>query len=295
VETDRTFSQIFTQRPDWLGLLSQTPMPPVAEAGPKVFKPKTECDLVVVPEAAAQPCQIWEFQFYFDHSVLVRTDLARLLEWRRINPTRACRRRDYVPREVIAVVVFSDRSLETAGPEAFPHIRRIFLNERLMELEREFPGCPLVALLRPMVEDRDTEVEAKAAQDHAALRTSPDLDEEDQACFSTLFVQLLMQRFKKRNSQDIHAMIQDLPPVEETCAGRELIDIGVKKGIEKGIEKGQRGAIHVVLEARFGTVPGDLSEELERASGADRLSSLQRTAALCATLDEFMAALRSSV
>ena len=288
METDRTFSQIFTQRPDWLGLLSQSPMPPVAEAGPKVFKPKTECDLVVVPEDSAQPCQIWEFQFYFDHSVLIRTDLARLLEWRRLNPTRDCRRRDYVPREVTAVVVFSDRSVEVAGPEAFPHIRRIFLNERLVALERDVPVCPLVSLLRPMVEDQDTEVETKAAQDYAALRASPELDEEDQDCFTTIFVQLLMQRFKKRNSQDIHAMIQDLPPVEETCAGRELIE----KGIEKGIQKGQRGAIQVVLEARFGVLPGNAIEELGRASGADRLASLQRTAALCASLDEFMAVLR---
>ncbi len=152
------------------------------------------------------------------------------------------------------------------------------------QLERDIPGCPLVSLLRPMVEDRDSEVETKAAQDYAALRSSPELDEEDQGCFTTLFVQLLMQRFKRRNSQDIHAMIQDLPPVEETCAGRELI--------EKGIERGQRGAIHGFLEARFGTLPGNAIEELGRASGADRLASLQRTAALCASLDEFMAALR---
>ncbi len=249
---------------------------------------KTECDLVIVPEDSAQPCQIWEFQFYFDHSVLIRTDLARLLEWRRLNPTRDCRRRDYVPREVTAVVVFSDRSLEAAGPEAFPHIQRIFLNERLAALERDLPGCPLVSLLRPMVEDRDTEVESRAAQDYAALRSSPELDEEDQGCFTTLFV----QRFMRRNSQDIHAMIQDLPPVEETCAGRELIEKGIERGIEKGIERGQRGAIQGFLEARFGTLPNGVAEELGRASGPDRLASLQRTAALCASLDEFMAALQ---
>jgi len=70
---------------------------------------------------------------------------------------------------------------------------------------------------------------------------------------------------------------------------------GLEKGLEKGIEKGQRGAIHMVLEARFGTLPDDFIGELGRASGTDRLSSLQRTAALCASLDEFMAALRSSV
>jgi hypothetical protein len=97
-----------------------------------------------------------------------------------------------------------------------------------------------------------------------------------------------MQRFKKRNSQDIHAMIQDLPPVEETCAGRELIE----KGIKKGMERGQRGAIQGFLEARFGNLPAELSEALGSVSGTDRLSSLQRTAALCASLDEFMAALR---
>ena len=96
-----------------------------------------------------------------------------------------------------------------------------------------------------------------------------------------------MQRFKKRNAKEIYAMIQDLIPVEETCAGRELIDIG--------IEKGQRGAIQGFLEARFGTLPGEFIEELGRASGTERLASLQRAAALSASLDEFMATLRSSV
>jgi len=108
-----------------------------------------------------------------------------------------------------------------------------------------------------------------------------------------------MQRFKERKFQDIRAMIQELTPVEETRAGRELIKKGIERGIERGIEQGiaqgERGAILVVLEARLGTLPATVSEELARATGTDHLRDLQRTAATCASLDEFVAALRNPV
>jgi uncharacterized protein (DUF3084 family) len=43
-------------------------------------------------------------------------------------------------------------------------------------------------------------------------------------------MQFLMQRFRTKSPEDIRLMIKELVPVEETRAGRELIEKGVEKG-----------------------------------------------------------------
>jgi hypothetical protein len=128
---------------------------------------------------------------------------------------------------VEALIVFGERGQIPPGAEKFPHVPWVVLNERLAELEREEPGCALAALLRPVVESADGAVEAQAAADYRALQRHPSLSEDDRHCFSGIFVQFLMQRFRNKTSEEINTMIAELTPVEETRAGRELIERGI--------------------------------------------------------------------
>lgn len=66
---------------------------------------------------------------------------------------------------------------------------------------------------------------------------------------------------------------------------------GIETGIETGIESGKRDDILEVLEIRFGEIPANLREQIERSSGVERLSHLHRTSVLAASLEEFSRAL----
>ena len=67
-----------------------------------------------------------------------------------------------------------------------------------------------------------------------------------------------MQLFKTKTRTEISKMIAELTPIEKTVAGRELIEIGVKRGIkrgiERGIERGQEELILALITERFGSI-----------------------------------------
>ena len=109
-----------------------------------------------------------------------------------------------------------------------------------------------------------------------------------------VFVSWLEQRLKDKGKQEIEAMLLgELPNLEETQSGKDLIRIGeqrgleqgLEKGLEQGLEKGLEKAIFVFLSARHGTIPASIEEKITSlaASEADRLL---RYLPQCQTLDE---------
>jgi hypothetical protein len=238
VETDQAFIEIFGRRPDWLAELEGRAV--AARAGvarPKVFKAKVESDLVLEPADPNHPSQIWEFQLYYDRGIFVRTESGRLAQWRQINSAVCLRRRDFIPRSVEGIVVFGDRSLCPPGAEEFPHLKILYFDERLADLERVDPNVPLLLLLRPLVVDSDSTVEGHAADDFHHLQEHPRLDEDERRCFSAMFMQFLMQRFRTKSPEDIRLMIKELVPVEETRAGRELIEKGKAQAAKEFVHR----------------------------------------------------------
>jgi len=277
METDRAFAEIFGHRPDWLSLLTGREFPLAASAQPKVFKPKIECDLVLVPAGEMERHVVVEFQFYYDHSIFPRAEQARLAQWRLLNPTAKCRQRTYEPRRVEAFVLFGDRSHLPPGQEDFPHLGFAFLAERLEELERSQPDSPLIPLLRPVTEPSDAVLEARAAEDYRALREHPALEDLDRVYFSTILMHFLMQRFLTKDSKEIKAMIAELTPLEQTRSGKELIEIGLNRGREQEI----RRLTLVLLERRFG---GEF--DVPRRARVESLP-LEKTEQLVLTMMEF--------
>ena len=64
-------------------------------------------------------------------------------------------------------------------------------------------------------------------------------------------------------------------------------DIIKKDGIQEGLEKGKKETILEFLEARFGTVPNDLVEGIQKIENRTRLKSLVRLAASCDNMETF--------
>ncbi len=73
----------------------------------------------------------------------------------------------------------------------------------------------------------------------------------------------------------------------------EGIAIGLEKGMEKGMEKGQakeaRHAVLRVLRKRFGGVPEEVRDGVERLESIERLESLLERAIDCPSVDVFQA------
>lgn len=65
----------------------------------------------------------------------------------------------------------------------------------------------------------------------------------------------------------------ELPDLEETASGKELIAIGEKRGFERGferaLERGLTSAILVLMKDRFGSVPVEMERRIQNLSRAD--------------------------
>ncbi|MEZ6130594.1 MAG: hypothetical protein R3C59_18055 [Planctomycetaceae bacterium] len=86
-----------------------------------------------------------------------------------------------------------------------------------------------------------------------------------------VFVSWLEQRFRDKGKQEIEEMLVGaLPDLTETQSGRDLIEIGMKRGEEKGKAegkaegeaKGKRDSLLLFLEFRFKDVPDTVRERL---------------------------------
>ena len=69
--------------------------------------------------------------------------------------------------------------------------------------------------------------------------------------------------------------------------GERLIQQGVEKGIEKGVLMERRRGVLIALESRFGPVPPEIREVVERNEDLRSLDGLHVLALRCRSLDEF--------
>ena len=246
LDTDHLFHELFRDRPEWLRELTGLPLPHGCTGSSRTLKQlEIRCDLLLEPVDPGAPCYLVEFQLYHDHSIFNRIELARQLLWKHLNPRNDCRRRDFRPREVETVVLFGSRSELPSSHGRFPLTRTLFIDELLAALETRQPDSPLLAALAPLRSPL-LELEKEAAG-HYSLIKSAALQREDREVLSEIFLNLLLQRFKTKNREEIRQMIAELTPLHETRAGKELLEEGIERGIEQGIERGiERGAANLI-------------------------------------------------
>lgn len=238
MDTDRIFHELFRDHPEWLRELTGLPLPEGCRGASRILKQlEIRCDLLLESADPDDPRYLVEFQLYHDHSIFNRIELARQMLWKHLHSRVDCRRRDFRPGVIEAVVLFGSRTELPSSSDRYPQIRILFLDEMLESLRRRHPASPLVAALAPLDEPA-AELEKDAAAHYHQIRSNADLRSDDREVLAEIFLNLLLQRFKTKSREEIRKMIAELTPLHETRAGRELLEEGIEKGIEKGIERG---------------------------------------------------------
>jgi len=242
VDTDHIFHELFRDHPEWLREFTGLPLPPGCKGSSCTLKQlEIRCDLFLEPVDPADPCYLFEFQLYHDHSIFNRIELGRQILWKLFNSKPDCRRRDFRPREIETVVIFGSRSELPSSHTRHPSTRVLFIDELLEALETRHPDSPLLAALAPLRSPLP-ELEKEAAGHYVRIKRCPDLPGEDREALGEIFLNLLLQRFKTKTREEIRQMIAELTPLHKTRAGKELFEEGIQRGREEGIEKGiQRG------------------------------------------------------
>jgi predicted transposase YdaD len=80
-------------------------------------------------------------------------------------------------------------------------------------------------------------------------------------------------------------LLGELPELEETVAGTELIQIGEQRGEKPGEKRGLEEGLLAFLAARHRTVPAAIQEEIAKLTPAEAKRMMQFLAR-CQSLDE---------
>jgi predicted transposase YdaD len=149
-------------------------------------------------------------------------------------------------------------------------VQSVMLDEALAAREEKFPVDPAVAVFKPVFEPDKAKLEKAAAAHYRAIRTSAKLSTDQAEALAEVFLHWLLERFRDRTDQEI-AMILDLPDIEDTRAGKDLMEKGMERGLKRGLERGREegreegleSSIVVIARKRFKA--GQVDARLEAA------------------------------
>ncbi len=265
MKTDKELYRVFAAVPDWLFLLTGLPSP--GKCSLRSFTVKAlerDADGVVVPKDPMQPLTVVEFQFRKDETIYTRTvvEMAAVQEASQM-------------RAVQGIIFFQNNGLDPRT-QPWKHVVRSFVLRDVLEaLESEQPDHPLVAVSKPLLVAADGTLEAEAVRHYRTIKSS-DLESRAKTALLDVFVSWLQQRFKSKRKQEIEAMlaVDELPPLEETESGKDLIRIGEKRGKERGEKRGIEKAILVFLRAKFKTVPRAVQNKIHQLTARQKESFL---------------------
>lgn len=249
VDTDNIFYRLFREHPDWLREFTGLPLPDDIRASSQVLKQlEIRCDLVLESSSPLDPCYIIEFQFYHDHSIFNRAELAKQLLWKHYNSRDDCRRKDFNPRLIETVVIFGSRSeLPAKTPDSYPLTQILFFDELLELLGTTHPESPLLPTLLPLCQSLN-DLENEAHEHYHSIRSAK-LAEGDREILVEIFLNILLQRFKTKNRDEIRAMIAELTPIKETRVGQELLEEGRDVGRQEGRQEGRDLELEKIVRA----------------------------------------------
>ncbi len=128
--------------------------------------------------------------------------------------------------------------VESNQPEPWTQVVRAYsFPDVLRQFEQSHPGHPLVAAFKPLGVEDDTELRRDAAVYYRTIGDS-DLSIVCKTTLQEVFVSWLEQRFKYLGKKDMEMiLLSELPELEETQCGKDLIQIGEARGEARGLAK----------------------------------------------------------
>lgn len=257
MKTDKQLFKVFQACPEWLYLLAKQPSPGNCRFDSLTVKElERRLDGLVVPDDSALATTVFEFQFQKDVEI-----------YNRVVVEMAAAERAYAMRTVQGIIFFQSDSLDDKPEPWCRIVQSVPMQDALDELERNDPQHPLVAVCKPL-SATESELDANAVAYYRKIKRSQ-LPELTRATLSEVFVSWLEQRFKSKSKREIEIMlIGELPELEDTQSGKDLIAIGEKRGEKRGLELGEKRAAITVAEAKFGALPNGVTEQIKALGDA---------------------------
>ena len=271
MKTDKQVFLIFQTQPEWLFKLIGKPSPGKCRMRSVTRKAlERTTDGLIEPFDPSQDLTISEFQFQFDLKIYLRVIEAM---------TGA--QGDNNMRGVRGIIIFADASLDPKTQPWNSIVESFVLKDCIQDLENREPSHPLVAVFKPLLEKQDDVLESHAADYYQSIKQS-NLKPTQISVLVDVFVDWLGQRLSKKSKKEMEMLLfGELPGLENTRCGQDLINIGEKRGVALGVKKGvkqgvKQGAVSVVtalLESKFGRVPRTVQSRINRLE-VDALKSL---------------------
>lgn len=150
-------------------------------------------------------------------------------------------------RPFVAIALFVDIALDPGNPPLEPAPPHRLLRCDLMECLKKIGdnATPLV-VLKPLALQSQAEL-PKAVSEWKAGIDAMGLPESRKKALNEMLEYAILQRFKTFTLEEIRKMIE-LTPLEETVAGKQLIQQGMDMGLERGQLIGQIRLIQRLLK-----------------------------------------------
>ena len=233
MKTDLAFAELFSRYPGWFLELTGLDLPEPAVAEPYKFKGvEREADLVIRPKDPGNPYFVVEFQMQLDNRIFNRANLYRALLWDSLLQPGDGQRKGFRPPDVRAIVVFGTEALVPEHWEVPEKTTVLFLDGLLEVLEARDPGSPSLPVFAPLTLET-SELEKKAQRYYGEIQDHPKVDGAAKELLLSIFEYFLYQHFDSKTEKNIRAMIAKLTPLQETRAGKDLIQEGYERGVEK--------------------------------------------------------------
>ena len=160
--------------------------------------------------------------------------------------------------DVIGVLIFLHEADDPGHPRGLVSddgaFRAVYLNRFLPELLAREPDNPYVAVFAPLVIERDEELKAQAPRLWQAVQSAP-IPEPIRLTLAEVLEFWFFERFRNLTPEEVWTMLNQLTPLEETRAYRDIFARGRAAGKTEGRTEGKCESLKLVLQQRFGALP----------------------------------------
>ena len=290
MQTDKLFHEYFQTVPQALfELLQIEPQCAYRYISPVVKAAERRLDGFLAPELPGYPYYFIEVQGYRDS----------LIYWRTITQVGLSheQNRELGGQNWRVIVLFLDAAydpgIQTLGPLSSAHeqwLTRKVLPDVLTQMSN---ASPVLNVLRPLATKQVEELQQQGARWVEEIRDASEFDEATEVKLVSLLVQFVAQRFIELPREEIDRMLK-LTPFEETRAGKQYIEEGLRKGLEQGLEQGlqvaqraRREDALMVLQLRFSQVDERITQRIEQIDSLEQLKTLFEQALTTESLEQF--------
>lgn len=244
--TDKEINIVLQQDPEWIFEVIQMPPPSSCQFRSEQVKALARTmDHLAVDTATNLPFAVLEYQMQDGDDIFQRT----------VEEMCAVQRKYGLKLPIEGIVFLRSEAMD---PDTYPwnHILHVYvLRDEVEKYEKAHPDHPMVATLKPLTE-KDRRVLAKKAKEYYTAIRESTLSKAKKKILQEVFEGWMFQRFKDKEKDEVAKMfIEELTPIEETVAGRQLIEIGMERAMKRDAA--------IILERLFkSTLPETLTTAL---------------------------------